>query len=300
MEQEFTKQFNDKGFCLLENGLPRTLLKRWQNLADEMEQQALENHRNNKYQHGVCVVMDKVGPRLMRYDDIFAVDGDLVNETLACPAMLEICKHLSGKGTVPVQMDILYKQQHPHPVIKWHQGAQHNRDYPYLNIGIYLDDAPEGDGCLRYVPGTQDKLQDIESLSKQYGWEIPGVVEQPAKAGDILVQDMMILHGSQPKRSKGVRRTIYIEIRPWQSIVESGSQSNDWAELRKKWMAQVLEKDASGIWPKEWRSDYPEAGNSKEVFDEILEKAEPPQPAVWAVFPVEARDYPVPEDMKDW
>ncbi|MEJ2043261.1 MAG: hypothetical protein P8X74_02070 [Reinekea sp.] len=43
---------------------------------------------------------------------------------------------------------------------------------------------------------------------------MPGVVELAAQAGDILVQDMMILYGSQPKRSEGIRRTIYIDLNP--------------------------------------------------------------------------------------
>jgi len=41
-------------------------------------------------------------------------------------------------------------------------------------------------------------LQDICLLSQAHGRDIPGTVEQPAKAGDILIQDMMILHDSPP------------------------------------------------------------------------------------------------------
>lgn len=265
-EKKQVQQFHRDGYCLIENGLSQSLLFRWRNLTQQLEDQAVNSHSNSQQFHGAAVVQDKVGPRLMRYDDIFAIDSELVLETLATPSMLDMTKTLCGVGSVPVQMDILYKKQHSHPVIKWHQGAQHSRNYPYLNVGIYLDDAPQGDGCLRYVPGTQHKLYDIESLSKEHGWEIPGVLKLPAKAGDILIQDMMILHGSQPKRSDGVRRTIYVEFRPWQSIVESGSQSEYWAELRKQWMSLVLVKDSEGLWPEEWKAQYPK----------------------------------VPEDMKDW
>lgn len=300
MDKQLLEYFNKNGYCLVEDGLPEDLLHRWRTLADKIEKHAVEEHIKGEQVHGAAVIKDKVGPRLMRYDDIFSQDHDLVLQTLATPALLEIAKKMVGRGCVPVQMDILYKQQHPHPVIKWHQGAQHSRDYPYLNVGIYLDDAPAGDGCLRYVPDTQHHILDIERLSKQYGWEIPGVVEQPARSGDILVQDMMILHGSQPKRSEGVRRTIYIEFRPWQSITESQCQSDGWAMLRKHWMALVLEQDSKQIWPQEWRDDYPTPASADTLFKTILEKREPPQPAVWGVFPVTAKDYPVPEDMLDW
>ncbi|BDX08687.1 phytanoyl-CoA dioxygenase family protein [Planctobacterium marinum] len=300
MEEKQIKQFQEDGYCLIENVLSEDLLQRWRTLSEELECKAVKSHKEQSHLHGAVVVEDKPGPRLMRFDDIFAQDPDLILETLALPAVLEMSKSLCGRGSVPVQMDVLFKQQHPHPVIKWHQGAQHSRHYPYLNVGIYLDDAPAGDGCLRYLPGTQHELQDIDALSKEHGWEIPGVIEQPAKAGDMLVQDMMILHGSQPKRSPGVRRTIYIELRPWQSIVESKSQSEHWAELRKQWMSLVLQKDAAAIWPQLWLEDYPDAPEPQQLINEILERREPPQPAVWGIFPVESKNYPVPDDMLEW
>ena len=293
--------FLEDGYLRLANAVPPQLLKRWQDLAERLEREALDAHRDGRRTPGVCVVEDPVGPRVMRYDDILAIDPDACLELLACPAMMEVARQLSGRGTVPLQMDILYKQQHPHPVIKWHQGAPHPRGYPYLNVGIYLDDAPAGDGCLRYVPGTQHGLVNIEKLSEEHGWEIPGVVELPASAGDILIQDMMILHGSQPKRSPGVRRTIYVELRPYDGIIESGEQSEQWGALRQQWMQLALQNCEPGAWPKDWLGDYGVTDRKKEeILRAIVEEREPPTPAVWGIHPIETEDYPVPSDMKDW
>jgi len=293
--------FFDKGYMALENAVPAQLLEHWQGLAKRLEEEAIAAHRESRHLHGACVIEDPVGPRVMRFDDILGIDGEACLDLLACPAMIAVARELSGCGTVPLQLDVLYKQQHPHPVIKWHQGAPHPRGYPYLNVGVYLDDAPAGDGCLRYVPGTQHELVDIEGLSKEHGWEVPGVVELPAKAGDILIQDMMILHGSQPKRSPGVRRTIYVELRPYEGIIETGEQSEAWGRLRQQWMSLVLQRSALGSWPEEWLGDYPAPEVSEEeTIRRIIEEREPPTPAVWGVFPVETEDYPVPADMKDW
>lgn len=66
-------------------------------------------------------------PRLMRHDDILEIDHDAVLDLLACPAMMAVAREFSGRGTVPLQLDILYKHEHPHPVILWHQGAPHPR-----------------------------------------------------------------------------------------------------------------------------------------------------------------------------
>lgn len=301
IDTEQREELLQKGYLPLPGALPQELLKRWQELAARLEREALEAHAHHRQLHGACVIEDPVGPRLMRYDDILAIDPQACLDLLACPAMMAVARELSGRGTVPLQMDILYKHQHPHPVIKWHQGAPHPRGYPYLNVGIYLDDAPPGDGCLRYVSGTQHSLVDIEQLSREHGWEIPGVVELPARAGDILIQDMMILHGSQPKRTPGVRRTIYVEFRPVAGILETGDQSEKWAELRKKWMQLVLKSSHPGDWPEDWCADYGEsAEGDDDIIKAIVDEREPPTAAVYGVHSVETADYPVPSDMIDW
>ena len=295
------EQFHHQGFVLLKNALPPELLARWRQLADKMDGKAMAEYKNGVIAKDYCVVEDPGGPRLMRYDDIIQFDIDASLALFACPAMLAVAEKLCGVGCIPLQMDMLFKQSHPHPVINWHQGAQHSREFPYLNIGIYLDDALEDDGCLRYVPGTQHELEDIQGLSEEHGWQLPNVVQQPAQAGDILIQDMMVLHGSEPKRSEGVRRTIYVEYRPFEAVVKSQSQSENWAELRRQLMANVVER-AGSLLPQRWHDYYGSALDNiklEELVKILIESREPPLPAVWATFPVEHPEYPVPSDLRD-
>ncbi len=299
ISDEQQAQLLGDGYTLLPTALPDALLSRWQTLAERLEHEALAAYHNGDQMHGACVIEDPVGPRVMRVDDVLGTDPDAVLELLACPAMLAVARDLCGRGAIPLQLDILYKHQHPHPVILWHQGAPHPRGFPYLNIGIYLDDANEGDGCLKYVPNTQHDMQDIAGLSRQHGWDIPGVIEQPAQAGDILIQDMMILHGSAPKHSDGVRRTIYVEIRPMDGVRESESQSEQWIELRRRWMGLVLAHADTGNWPDQWRDDYPQGEeNAQALADQVIQEREPPIPAVYSIESIETAGYPVPESLK--
>ncbi len=296
---EQRQQLLTDGFVRLPGALPADLLAHWRDLSERLSCEAVAAHQRSESLPCACVVEDPVGPRLMRFDDILAVDANAVLDLLACPAMMAVAREMCGRGAVPLQLDILFKHQHPHPVIKWHQGAPHPRGYPYLNVGIYLDDAKSGDGCLRYVPGTQHELQDICELSATHGWDIPGTIEQPARAGDILVQDMMILHGSQPKRSPGVRRTIYVEIRPAAGILESNAQSEQWMGLRKRWMALVLRRAAPSEWPETWRVDLPtDLGTDEQEIAAILASREPPIPAVYCHYDVDAFNYPIPSDIE--
>ncbi|MDH3388027.1 MAG: phytanoyl-CoA dioxygenase family protein [Gammaproteobacteria bacterium] len=288
------------GFTRLPDALSPELLRRWRDLADRFEAESLEAHARGEQIHGACVIDDPVGPRLMRADDILGRDTEAVLDLLACPALLAVARELCAPAGVPMQLDILYKHQHPHPIIMWHQGAPHPRGYPYLNVGVYLDDADADDGCLKYVPGTQHELQDICGLSEQHGWDIPGTVEQPARAGDILVQDMMILHGSAPKRSPGCRRTIYIEYRPVAGILESGTQSRQWAELRRRWMTLVARRAESHGLDTSWMDSLPsDLGSDADEAAAIVAHWEPPIPAFYCPKAIETETYPVPADMRE-
>ncbi|WP_417347248.1 phytanoyl-CoA dioxygenase family protein [Ferrimonas sp.] len=290
--------FSRQGFLRLPGSFPSHLVRRWQQAAEQLELQALQVHSQGLHGRDFCVADDPEGPRLMRFRNLISHASELVIDTLASPAMMALARELCGPGAVPLHLDLFFKHQHPYPVTDWHQGAQHDRRFPYLNIGLYLDDAEEGDGCLRYVPGSQHGLQPIDDLAEHYGWSPPGVVEQPARAGDVLVQDKMILHGSQPKRSEGVRRTLYVEIRPWQAVMESRSQSSLWAHLRRRWMSQVMARADEADWPADWEQ-YPQA---EETLSELVSQTEacwePALPAVRASQPVYHPEYPIPSELR--
>ncbi|MEJ6473319.1 phytanoyl-CoA dioxygenase family protein [Pseudoalteromonas piscicida] len=291
--------YNNNGFVLFEQTLPSPLLKQLRQLSDTLEDKAKKAQQAGEIANQYYLSTESGEPRLFRYNDLLFEAPELIVELLATPAMLAICEHLCGIGCVPMQCDLVYKYPHPHPHIAWHQGAPHPRNYAYLNVGIYLDDANVDDGCLRYLPDSQHELVDIYALSNEYGWNIPGVVQQPAKAGDILVQDMMILHSSEPKRSEGSRKTIYVELRPLAGIEESQAQSNDWAELRKQWMAHIIQAAKPEDVPQGWLEFYGEPDcDLNSLVARIKQRWEPPIPAVWSNQNVDHPDYPTPADLR--
>ncbi|NOU49837.1 phytanoyl-CoA dioxygenase [Pseudoalteromonas sp. JBTF-M23] len=291
--------YKQNGFVRFENGVNQSLLARLRTLSLELEKSAQHEFANNVVRDQFYISTESGEPKLFRYNDLLFDAPELVIELLSTPTMMAICNSLCGLGCVPMQVDMLYKYPHPHPHVAWHQGAPHSRMYPYLNVGVYLDDADIDDGCLRYVPNTQHSVQDIYGLSSTHGWELPGVVQQNASAGDILVQDMMILHSSEPKRTAGVRRTIYIELRPIAGIIESNAQSKEWAELRKQWMAHVIKAANPIDVPTGWAEYYQEpTADLHALVEQIKQRREPPIPAVWAIDKVEHPDYPVRSDLR--
>lgn len=287
------------GYVCFKQAIPLSLIKRWQDRAYQLEEEGLKRYAAGQALTSVAISQDAVGPRVMRYNDVNAAESQLSLELLSSRAMLTICRELCGRGCIPINMDLVYKQQHPHPIVNWHQDAPHSRAYPFLNIGVYLDDAKAGDGCLRLVPKSHFKHHDIEQLSSSYGWNIPDVVEVPVQAGDIVVHDMMILHGSMPKRSLGVRRTLYLECRPMVAIQDEGRNSHAWLERRKQWMAQILNQSSTGLWPDDWQQDYPNVlGGHQALMATIRDKREPTIPANWGKQAIVTDNYPIPFDLR--
>lgn len=290
--------FKDRGYLLLSGGMPSDLLARWRDLAERLERQAVAAHKAGAPLQACAVTEVRGDARAYRIDEILRHDAEAVIELLACPAMMAVAGQLSGPGTVPLAVDIVYKHPYPYPHILWHQGARHSREHAFLNIGLYLDDSDAGDGCLRYVPGTQNALLDVGALSAEHGWNPPGVVEVPTRAGDILVQDMMILHGSEPKRTPGPRRTVYVEFRQVDGIQAERSQSEEWVRLRERWMAHVLERARPEDRPDDWGFTSDPEESLEELAAAILARWERPIPANYAPMPVEHPEYPTPSDLR--
>lgn len=278
--------FNDKGFLLLPNALPTSLLRRWQDLLAELNERAVESYGKSSQGPNLGFTGGPDQPLLTRANDLLAIHPDAVLDLLASPALLAIALNFCGPDAIPLQCDALFKHNHPESGILWHQDALHPRKFPYLNVGIYLDDADVGDGCIDYVANTQHETQDIGQLVHKYGRNLPGLVSVPAMAGDILIQDIMVLHASGTKQKPGVRRTIYVEMRPAAAVLDQGTHSREWMELRRRWMAMVLRR-SEVVWPEASYADLPQDLKSDaEEIEQILALREPPMPAHYGLFSV--------------
>lgn len=287
---EQKEQFHQNGFLLIKVAIPHELLTQWQNLADDLETSAKDAGSDLA---DACVVEAEGSQLILRQNQLLNKDKDAVFRLLGLPDMLAIARDLCGVGTIPLSCDLHYKRSGKNSTVLWHQDTLHSRNFSYINIGMYLDDSDQGDGCLRYVSGSQNKPQDICRMVKQYGWDIPGAIDCPAKAGDILVHDIMVLHGSKIKTSNNVRRTVYVEMRQAQAILEEGRHSTQWLELRKKWMSMILNRVPSEEEYDELCEGLPDhIKNESEVVKELYNLREPVAPASYCHKPIINKHYP--------
>ena len=80
-----------------------------------------------------------------------------------------------------------------------------------FNVDFYLDDATLENGCLLAAAGSHLARHSRDEI-KAAGFDFPGLRPVPMRAGDVLVHDIRLIHGSHRSRGRRLRRTLYYEF----------------------------------------------------------------------------------------
>lgn len=97
-------------------------------------------------------------------------------------------------------------------------------------------------GALRVLPGSQTRKQDVCAVAEQYGWDAPGAADVAMVPGDVLLHDVMVVHGSARMEGKDLRRTIYYEFRAAEQIQQEGPWDSAWIDRRLRLVPLALER----------------------------------------------------------
>jgi ectoine hydroxylase-related dioxygenase (phytanoyl-CoA dioxygenase family) len=163
-------------------------------------------------------------------------------ELLGSPQVLAVAESLCGLNFVPTYESMVFKKAGDGEKIPWHQDAVHTRKHRVFNFDLYLDQSKIGAGALRVVPKSQRVIQDACTVATDHAWDIPGVIHVPLEAGDVLLHDVMVLHGSERSLGAKLRRTVYYEFRAAEMILEEGPWDLDWIQKRMVLVPLALEK----------------------------------------------------------
>jgi ectoine hydroxylase-related dioxygenase (phytanoyl-CoA dioxygenase family) len=118
----------------------------------------------------------------------------------------------------------------------------HPRRWRIFNYDLYLDESRAGGGALRVIPGSQTAPADVCELAEQHGWDAPGSIYVEMEPGDVLLHDVMVIHGSERAEGKKLRRTIYYEFRASEQIAAEGPWDQEWTERRMRLLPLALKR----------------------------------------------------------
>ena len=226
------RNFDENGYLVLRNRIPADLLARLQAAAttwmaegrgiSEDDPAAIDYHYANR----------STGRVMFRVDYVHNKRQAASLELLGSPAVLGIAESLAGSNFVPTYESLVFKNEGDGAAIEWHQDAVHPRNYRVFNVDVYLDASRIGQGALRVAPGSHRQPVDICDLKDTYGWDAPGVVQVEMEPGDVLVHDVMVVHGSEAVTGNKLRRTIYYEFRAAEQIMGEGPWDAAWVDQR--------------------------------------------------------------------
>jgi ectoine hydroxylase-related dioxygenase (phytanoyl-CoA dioxygenase family) len=256
LSKEQIRFFDENGYLVLKQWIAGELLERlraagnrWitqgETLRHKQQTGAALTPEEDELVRDLAFAKRDEGEVFFRVNYLHNKNEDASLELLGCSPVLAVAESLCGENFVPTYESMVFKKAGDGEKIPWHQDAVHTRKHRVFNFDLYLDESKAGSGALRVVPKSQKVIQDACHVSETYGWELPGVIQVELGPGDVLLHDVMVLHGSERTLGKSLRRTIYYEFRAAEQILDEGPWDNDWIERRIRLVPVALRKFAA-------------------------------------------------------
>ncbi|HEX3816353.1 MAG TPA: phytanoyl-CoA dioxygenase family protein [Mycobacteriales bacterium] len=267
LSEEQIRFFDDNGYVVLRNRITEPLLGRLQDAADRwIATGKAAGPGSADFQFA-----ERANGRTMFRVDYLHDKGESASlDLLGSPEMLGIAESLAGPNFVPTYESMVFKDEGDGAAIDWHQDAVHPRRFRIFNVDLYLDASAQGQGALRVAPGSHTGKVDICQLEQEYGWDAPGVIHAEMQPGDILVHDVMVVHGSEAVTGNRLRRTIYYEFRAAEQILTEGPWDSRWVDQRLRLVPLALRQhrqtypDVAGfVWNADERHRPVEMGDAE-------------------------------------
>jgi ectoine hydroxylase-related dioxygenase (phytanoyl-CoA dioxygenase family) len=205
--------FIQNGYTILPNVVPHPLLQKLRRLFDEKI--------NSKNETDKVVNTINGQSYISNVEYLFKSDNLACLELLGSPFILETAEAICGPDFFLIQEFAVIKMLGDNIEVLWHQDMLHQRTGNCFTMGIYLDDANAGDGCLRVVPASHTSDKDICTLKQQ------PYIEVAVKAGEILIHDMMLAHSSGLMKQNSLRRVLYFEFLSFKQAMGEGIYTED-------------------------------------------------------------------------
>lgn len=143
---------------------------------------------------------------------------------LGHPRILQLVQHLLGPDFLCAAEALVFKMPGNGREVPVHADcdpAQPQLAPLIFNVDYYLDDSSEENGCLYVAPGSH-KLNLPGGEIQAQGFDFPGLMPVLAKAGDVLLHNIRLVHGSHRSQGGALRRTLYYEFQSIGELVKQG------------------------------------------------------------------------------
>lgn len=165
--------------------------------------------------------------------------------------LLDAVRQLQGPDTIPTWDSMVVKMPGDGVAVPWHRDDSEDKvagGPAIFNIDVYLDDADEHTS-LWVLPGSHrwsDAHAGAEARRRMVsgGFDHRGAVQVPMRAGDVLLHDIRLVHGSPPSTGGALRRVVYYEFRPVATERAVGPHDEDYLTRKRAVLAACIAGEA--------------------------------------------------------
>ena len=181
------------------------------------------------------------------------------------PGVLRAVEAIAGPDLFPTQDAMVLKLPGQGIAVPWHRDRASTDDYPseppVFIADFYLDDA-DRDTCIWVITGSHrwsdGYTRDAIARLNRDGFSTEGAQPVLLKAGDVLLHNVRLLHGSPPNESSKLRRVVYYTFHTVHVEWEHGPYTREYVAAKQKVLRACIRKRrqvpyAAGETPFEYR-----------------------------------------------
>lgn len=236
--------FRKNGFLHIPNALGEHEIQAVQAAADRLiyKRETIPTEWKKDYKFGALV-----GDKIEEGDTLCRIEYSLEKS----PVFIELLGHPMIIGTAlslydgPILLtweDFIIKLARAGMGVPFHQDTLYQSlKSTVFSIGVYFDDSDQDP--LYALPGTQmlGPLSEEEVLKIAHDRK-DELVSLPVKAGDLLLHNVQMIHGSGANYSEKTRRVLYFEFRTINQVLEDSPWGEEWLKLRLPYISHAFRK----------------------------------------------------------
>jgi phytanoyl-CoA hydroxylase len=173
------------------------------------------------------------------------------------PLLLGAMEALVGPNLIPTWDSLVFKVEQGAPGLAWHRdGGIYAEPVSVtgsgriIDVGIYLD-AATADNCVWAIPGSNywDTETAAAAITRQNegGWCTEGALPALMEPGDVLLHNVLTLHGAPPIQGSR-RRVVYFEYRPAEVELHLGPHNREYIGRKQQvLLASIAARAAADV-----------------------------------------------------
>lgn len=235
--------FRENGFLVIRGVLQNEELKAVQDDMQVLLEKGIQGvEGDNDYQYGKGA---KTGGNVLKRIEYVVDKSDAAKALLAHPFILNSVEKLQGNSFIPTWDSMVIKMPNEGIIVPWHRDAERptgcKDDRPIFNMDFYLDSA-DLKSCLWVIPGSNTwTVEASKERCSREGFSTEDAIPVPLEAGDAIIHDITVVHGSPSGDGNALRRTVYFEFRPGEIELEFGPHNKDYLKAKQQVLLECIE-----------------------------------------------------------